>query len=97
MIIQSNIDKNGRETMSMCVKCSLDSSNICTGTQIVLVNDHKRNTYLIYKSTRPMGYVELETGKGETLELSEFGKWLEQHGYKEDERACKEMRERQQN
>lgn len=97
MIIQSNLDGNGRETMCMCVKCSLNSSDICTGTQIVLVNDHKRNNYLIYESVRPMGYKELEKGKDEVLVLSEFEKWLELHGYKEDERACKEAREHQQN
>lgn len=80
--------------MTMCVRCSLNDSDVCSGTQIVLVNDHKHNRFLIYKATRPMGYEELQKGKDETLVLPEFEKWLEEHGYKEDERACKEAREK---
>lgn len=93
MIIKSKIDGNGREAMIICVRCSLDSRNICNGTKIVLVNDHKHNSYLIYKSNTPMGYEELEKGKDETLDKSEFAKWLEKHAYMEDEHACKELRE----
>jgi len=93
MIIKSKIDVDGRETMIICVSCSLDSRNICNGTKIVLVNDHKHNSYLIYKSNTPMGYEELKKRKNETLDKSEFAKWLEKHGYMEDERACKELRE----
>lgn len=93
MIIRSKIDANGRETMSMCVRCSLDGRNICNGTKIVLVNDHKHNSYLIYKSNVPMGYQKLDKGREEVLELSEFEKWLNDNGYVEDERACKEFRE----
>ena len=94
MITHSNIDRNGRESMSICIKCSLDSRNICNGTSIVLVNDHMHNSWLIYKKITPCGYKELERGKEETLELSEFERWLEKNGYTEDERACKELRER---
>lgn len=36
---------------------------------------------------------ELAKGKEETLELVEFQKWLSEHGYIEDEHACKEARE----
>lgn len=94
MIIRSKIDANGRETMVMCVKCSLDDRGICNGTKIALVNDHKHNSWLIYKSTFQMGYKELDKGKEETFELSEFQNWLEKNGYVEDERACREARER---
>lgn len=95
MIIRSKIDGNGREAMSICVRCSLDSRNICNGIKIVLENDHKHNSYLIYKSNDPIGcYKELQKGKEGTLELTEFEKWLSEHNYKEDDRACKEFRDK---
>ena len=84
MISRSKIDKNGREAMVVCIKCSLDSRKICNGTKIVLVNNHKNNSFLIYKSTVPNGFQELEKGRENTLELYEFEKWLESNNYKED-------------
>ena len=84
MILRSKIDGNGRETMCVCTKCSLDNRSICTGTKVVLVNNHKNNSFLIFKSTFPNGFQELEKGKENTLELSEFEKWLESNGYVED-------------
>jgi hypothetical protein len=84
MVTRSKVDANGRETMIVCIKCSLDNRNICNGTKIVLVNNHKNNSFSIYKSTIPNGFQELKKGKENTLELSEFEKWLEDNNYVED-------------
>lgn len=38
--------------------------------------------------------IEIQFGKDEIFELVEFQKWLTEHGYTEDEHACKEAREK---
>lgn len=78
----------------MCVDCRLDSREICDGKRIILENNHKKNSYTIYEMRGSYYVKELAKGKGETFELVEFQKWLSQHGYIEDEHACKEAREK---
>ena len=56
-------------------------------------NNHKNNSYIIYEMQGALYKKELAKGKEETLELVEFQKWLSEHGYIEDEHACKEARE----
>jgi hypothetical protein len=74
--VQSNIDKNGREVIICCVSCRQDSRGICRGRQIHLINDHIKQTAVIYQYNRP-----LESFKGEILSMGEFVKWIETHGY----------------
>ena len=94
MISRSNIDGNGRETMTLCIKCSLDNRNICNGTKITLVNNHSNNSFLIFKSiTGDPFFEELHREKGSTYELSEFKKWLDKNNYTEDNNlACERIK-----
>ena len=92
MITRSNLDGHGQEHMSICVDCRLNSSGICNGKRIILENNHKNNSYVIYEMQGAL-YKKLAKGKEETLELVEFQKWLLENGYIEDEHACKEVRE----
>lgn len=93
MIKRSYLDGRGIEHMSVCVDCILDCRNICSGKRIILENDHIKNSYSIYLMQGARYKKELQKGKDETLELTEFQKWLLEHGYTEDEHACKEARE----
>ena len=93
MITRSIIDGQGQEHMSICVDCRLNSSRICNGKRIILENNHKNNSYIIYEMQGALYKKELAKGKEETLELVEFQKQLSEHGYIEDEHACKEARE----
>lgn len=97
MITRSNLDGHGQEYMGMCVDCRLNSSGTCEGKRIVLENNHKQNSYSIYIMIGARCIKEIAKGKGETLELVEFQRWLSKHGYVEDERACKEARESKSN
>lgn len=93
MVTRSNLDGHGLEYMSICVECILNSSGICNGKRIILENDYKSESYVIYEMCGARYKRELQKGKGETLELIEFQRWLSEYGYIEDERACKEARE----
>lgn len=97
MITRSNIDGHGQEYMSVCVDCHLNSSEICNGKRIILENNHKNNSFMIYEMQGALYKKELAKGKEETLELVEFQKWLSEHGYIEDECACKKARENKSN
>lgn len=94
MILRSRVDGNGQEYMKMCVGCRLDDRGNCDGKRIVLENNHKKNSYSIYEMRGSYYARELARGKQETLELTEFQKWLSEQGYTEDEHACKEARDR---
>lgn len=93
MINRSLLDGCGIEHMGVCVDCILDSRNTCSGKRIILENDHIKNSYCIYLMQGARYKKELQKGKDETLELIEFRRWLLEHGYDEDEHACKENRE----
>ena len=97
MVIRSNLDGHGQEHMSICVDCHLSSSGICNGKRIILENNHKNNSYMIYEMQGSLYKKELAKGKEETLELVEFQKWISEHRYIEDECACKEARESRSN
>lgn len=97
MISRSVLDGNGKEHMDICVDCLLDSWGNCNGKRIILENDYKKNSYAIFEMQGARYKREIQTGKDEILELIEFQKWLTEHGYTEDERACKEARENNQN
>lgn len=91
MITKSKIDKNGRECFTMCVKCSIDGRNICNGKKVVVENNHKKNSYIIYVSEGNK-ITEIQKGKEETLDIKDFEKWLTEHGYVEDEHMCAKER-----
>jgi hypothetical protein len=93
MIERSKPDGCGIERMIVCVDCMLDSSNNCNGKRIILENNHKKNSYSIYEMQGARYKRELQKGTDETLELTELQRWLLEHGYIEDEHACKEARE----
>ena len=94
MITRSNIDGNGRETMTICTKCSLDRRCICNGTKITLVNNHRKNSLLIFESvTGTQKFSVLKTEKENTFEQVEFEKWLGKNGYLEDQNlACERLK-----
>lgn len=97
MISRSLLDGSGKEHMSICVDCLLDSLVNCNGKRIILENDYKKNSYSIFIMQGARYIREMQTGKDEILELIEFQRWLINHGYTEDEHACKEARESNQN
>ena len=72
----SDIDCNGRQTISMCLKCKLDNRNICAGTKIYVVNDFKYNTYTIYKQFGFNRGIAIKKGKECTLDKNQFLKLI---------------------
>lgn len=76
--VESKIDKKGRQTIICCLECRVsERTGICRGKQLILINDHIRQTASIYRDS----YLE-EHFKGEVLSLGEFEKWIANHGYK---------------
>lgn len=72
----SDIDSNGRQTISICLKCVVDNRNICAGTKIYVVNDFKHNTYTIYKQFGFNRGVEIKKGKECTIDKNQFLKFI---------------------
>ena len=92
MISISNIDTNGIEHMTICVRCCIDQYKICKGTRIILENNHRKNSWNIYSMVGSRYGKELDNGKEETLSKKEFEQWLETHEYSEDEHECARAR-----
>lgn len=80
-ILVSQLDSVGNERMHYCYKRSLDDRGICNGITIVLHNDHKKNSWHIYKMAGSKYQHELAKGKDETLTQMEFKGWLNANGY----------------
>lgn len=78
-IIESGIDKNGRQTISVCIKCRLDDRDICCGDIIVCINYHKENNYDIAFFTGNAYIKSLKKRKEETLTLPEVVKFVEEY------------------
>ena len=74
---ESEIDKNGRQTIGICLKCALDDRGICAGTIIYVVNDFKNNNYAIYKKCGVSIY-EIKSEKGSTLDKRQFLKFVKE-------------------
>lgn len=72
----SDIDSNGRQTITMCLKCEVDKNNICVGTKIYVVNDFKHNSYSIYKKFGNKRSVEIKKGKECTIDKNQFLKFI---------------------
>ena len=72
LISISDIDSNGRQTISTCLKCILDERKLCVGTKIYVVNDFKHNTYTIYKQFGFNRGIAIKKGKECTLDKKQF-------------------------
>lgn len=88
----SSPDANGFEYMTCCVQCKVDEYGICDGIKVTADINIKKNTTEITKM-RGAKYVEtLARFKEDMLCESEFKKWLDEHGYNEDETECQKSR-----
>lgn len=88
----SSPDANGFEYISCCVKCSVDEYGICNGTSIVANIDIKKNTTEIFEFVGAKIVKSFAKFKDDMLCESEFKKWLDEHGYNEDETECQKSR-----
>lgn len=92
----SNIGADGIEYISVSVNpYKLDKDGLGNGKNIVLINNHIKNTYAIEENEHVHGcnyfVCSIEKGTDEVKTIGEFRKWLVDKGYS-DENFIGEMK-----